>query len=56
MLSWTADDGISIRAINSDLAGDAITSAAAAASYVGGLKFSGMTVLDALPHPWLAAV
>mmetsp|Transcript_1977 Transcript_1977/g.5870 ORF Transcript_1977/g.5870 Transcript_1977/m.5870 type:complete len:452 (-) Transcript_1977:2876-4231(-) len=39
------DDGISIRAINSDLKGDGVTSATAAASYVGGLKFSGMTPL-----------
>lgn len=45
-----ADDGISIRAINSDLKGDGVTSATAAASYVGGLKFSGMTVIAILTH------
>lgn len=39
------DDGISIRAINSNAEGDNITSASAAAAYVGNLRFSGMTPL-----------
>lgn len=39
-----ADDGISIRAINSDQKGDNVTTASGAAAYVAGLRFSGMTV------------